>query len=222
MRLLPIRAMINSEKLHRRWMFHERGYESDPCCCCDIRDPFGYEKTRYRRADSTDNDYDHAALFSRSSLFFSLFLCGFTSGQHRDSRYLRRIHISDIFIDARPKKRSKRGSRWRARSGDWVERELNRVSFWTQMSDTIKFARARLRKFARAFNAFANWRTRPIWMLRQIQTATCFQLSKSGASNAGHFWKSRTDCYYLDVHKLNKSREICKFLRTKLIFIYYR
>lgn len=108
MRLLPIRAMINSEKLHRRWMFHERGYESDPCCCCDIRDPFGYEKTRYRRADSTDNDYDHAALFSRSSLFFSLFLCGFTSGQHRDSRYLRRIHISDIFIDARPKKRSKR------------------------------------------------------------------------------------------------------------------
>lgn len=44
--LLSIRAMMNSEKLHSRWMFHERGYGSGPCCRRDIRDPFGHEKTR--------------------------------------------------------------------------------------------------------------------------------------------------------------------------------
>lgn len=87
-------------------MFHERGYGSGPCCCRDIRDPFVHEKTRYRRADSTDNDYGRAALFSRSSHSISLPL-SFSADLRADSieiRGIRRIRISDIFIDARPKR----------------------------------------------------------------------------------------------------------------------
>lgn len=159
------------------------------------------------------------------SLPFPPFFYGFTSEQHRDLGDIRRIHISDIFIDARPKGGSARGlslSFSFDRSGDWVERELNRISFWTQMNDTIKFARARLRKFARAFNAFANWRARPIWMLRRIQTATCFQSSKSGASIMRDIFENHVPIvtiYPVYINWVNCAKSVF-FLRTRLIYLF--
>lgn len=72
-RFLSIHTMVNSEN-SSTIVECFTSVDTDPCCCRDIRDLFDHEKTRYRRADSTDSDYERAALFSRSSLSLSLSL----------------------------------------------------------------------------------------------------------------------------------------------------
>lgn len=89
-------------------------------------------------------------------------------------------------------------SRWRWGPGDWVERELNCVFFWRQMSDRVKFARARSRTNSRGrFLTLSRGTVTRFRMLRRHceSCRACFSAAlQSRMPNPGHFWKSRCNC----------------------------